>query len=124
MTVDVVWLDALRAACDPVFAAADAGFEWNEHVHFDADRPTLLWEADPARFAARYPDSRIERSYGDQWPPPCIDYWLHVDPVRMTARLSVEGWDLSDTTLDIAGDGSMDGQAVAAAFAAVLRVST
>lgn len=122
MTVDLAWLDAVRTACDPVFAAADAGFEWNEH--FDADRPTLLWEADPTRFAARYSDSRLERSYGDQWPPPCIDYWVYVDPVRMTARLSVEGWNLPDTTLDLTGDGAVDGQLVAAAFAAVLRVST
>src|SRR3712207_8830332 len=45
-------------------------------VAFDAMNPALLWEAEPARFAARYPDIRIEDSYGDQWPDvSCIDYW-------------------------------------------------
>ena len=90
MAVDLTWHDAVRAACEPVFASADVGFVWNLAT-FDDAQPTLLWEADPERFAVRYPDSGIERSYGDQWPPPCIDYWVYVDPETMVARLSVEG---------------------------------
>ena len=90
MAVDLTWHEAVRDACEPVFASVDVGFVWHRAT-FDAPQPTLLWEADPERFAARYPDSGIERSYGDQWPPPCIDHWVYVDPETMVARLSVEG---------------------------------
>src|SRR6476660_9796187 len=94
MAVDLTWRDAVRDACEPVFAWADVGFVWNRAT-FYAVQPTLLWEADPEWFAARYPDSGIERSYGEQWPPPCIDYWVYVDPGTTVARHSVEGWSVS-----------------------------
>ncbi len=121
MAVDLTWRDAVRDACEPVFASADVGFVWNRAT-FDAVQPTLLWEADPERFAARYPDSGIERSYGEQWPPPCIDYWVYVDPETMVARLSVEGWSVSEHIVELSGDGRTDGQLLATAFAAILRV--
>lgn len=121
MTVDLAWHDAVRGACQPVFVSADVGFVWSGG-RFDAVRPTFLWEADPERFAARYPDSGIERRYGDQWPPPCIDYWVHVDPATMVARLSVEGWNVRDQTVNLTGDGPSDGQLLATSFAATLRV--
>jgi hypothetical protein len=121
---NVAWRDADRAACEPVFAAADAEFRWNGSVAFDAEHPALLWEAEPARFAARYPDSRIEESYGDQWPGvPCIDYWIYVDPLTMTARLSVEGWNRTDETVDLTGDGRVDGHRLASEFAHILGVA-
>jgi hypothetical protein len=124
MPVDVAWRDAVRAACESVLASAQVGFQWNDTTHFDGDTPALLWEADPQRFATRYPESGIERSYGDQWPPSCIDYWIYVDPATMTARLSVEGWNLSDTTVHlVGGDGTSDGQLLAATFASILGVS-
>lgn len=122
VTIDLAWCDAVRAACDPVFLAADAGFVWNDLLRFSPGRPTLLWEADPQRFAARYPDSGVAESYGDQWPPPCLDYWVYVEPQEMTARLSTEGWAVPDPTLPLTGDGSRDGAALAARFAAILRV--
>ena len=121
MTVDLAWRDAVRNACEPVFMSADVGFVWNQ-TNFDAERPTLLWEADPERFAARYPHSGIEHAYGDEWPPHCIDYWVYVDPVAMVAQLSVEGWSGRDPTLGLSGDGPSDGQLLAAAFAAILGV--
>jgi hypothetical protein len=121
MTVDLAWRDAVRDACEPVFASADVGFVWNKS-NFVADRPTLLWEADPKRFSARYPDSGIEHSYGDQWPPPCIDYWVYIDPAAMVARLSVEGWNGRDQTVDLSGYGFSDGQLLATSFAAILGV--
>jgi hypothetical protein len=121
MTVDLAWFDAVREVCAPVFASAHVGFVWNTS-NFVADRPTLLWEADPARFSARYPDSGIERSYGDQWPPPCIDYWVYVDPAAMVARLSVEGWTGQDQIVELSGHGPSDGQLLATTFAAILRV--
>lgn len=125
MTVDVAWREAVRATCEPVFAAADVGFKWNGYVAFDAEHPALLWEAEPARFAARYPDSRIEESYGDQWPGvTCVDYWIYVDPVTMTARLSVEGWSGTDETVDLTGDGLVDGRRLASTFARILGVAS
>ncbi len=124
MPVDVAWRDAVRAACEPVFAAADVGFRWNDYVTFDAKHPALLWEAEPALFAARYPDSRIEESYGDEWPGvTCIDYWIYVDPVTMTARLSVEGWRDPDEALDLTGDGAEDGRRLASELAQILGVA-
>jgi hypothetical protein len=51
MTVNVAWRDAVRAACEPVFAAADAESMWNGSVGFDEEHPALLCEAEPARFA-------------------------------------------------------------------------
>ncbi|HSS67835.1 MAG TPA: hypothetical protein VLK34_04745, partial [Nocardioidaceae bacterium] len=122
MAVDLAWRDAVRAACDPVFASADVDFRWNGHSDFGVgSAPTLLWEADPLQFAARYPDGRIEESYGEGWPAPCIDYWVYIDPVSMTARLNVEGWGGPDPVVELTGDGVVDGQLLAAAFAEILR---
>lgn len=124
MTVNVAWRDAVRAACEPVFAAADAEFQWNGWVAFDAEHPALLRDAEPARFAARYPDSRIEDSYGDEWPGvSCIDYWIYVDPLTMTARVSVEGWNRPDETVDLTGDGRVDGRRLVSEFAQILGVA-
>lgn len=120
MTIDLAWRDAVRAACEPVFLAADAEFEWNDDGHFDEESPALLWEAEPQRFAERFPDSGIEESYGDQWPPYCIDYWIYVDPKRMTATLSPEGWNVFEETMSITGDGARDGKTLAAWFSGVL----
>jgi hypothetical protein len=123
MTLNVAWRDAVRAACEPVFAATDAGFKWNSSFAFDAEHPALLWEAEPARFAARYPDSRIEDSYGDQWPGvTCLDYWIYVDPATMTARLSVEGWSATEQAVDLTGDARVDGGRLASEFAHILGV--
>jgi hypothetical protein len=121
MAFDQTWRDDVRAACDPVFEAADAGFEWNTG-HWSEAHPAMLWEADPLRFAERYPDSGIEASYGDQWPAPCIDHWVYVDPSTTSARLSVEGFGVRDITVELTGDGVLDGNALAAAFAAILGV--
>jgi hypothetical protein len=118
----VRWRDAVRAVCDSVFAAAAVGFEWNSGSTWDTDHPALLWEADPLLFAARYPDSGIEDSYGDQWPAPCIDYWVYVDPDSSTAHLAVEGFSEPDRDLALSGDGARDGAMLAEVFASILRL--
>lgn len=82
----------------------------------------MLWEAEPVRFALHYPQSGIEASYGEQWPPPCIDHWIYVDPTQMTARLSVEGWNGPDDVFDLTGDGATDGKTLAARLAQILDV--
>jgi hypothetical protein len=127
MRLDRAWAEAVRRWCDPVFAAADCGFEWNGsgyqrdpdgHVH------SLLWEAGPELFAERYPDSGVIESYGEEnWPPPCIDYWIYVEPTTGTAELSVEGWSDWRDPIPLSGDGDVDGRTLATRFAAILRVS-
>ena len=120
---DLAWRDAVRDACEPVLLAAAAGFEWNESVTFDGGAPALLWEATPTLFAERYPDSEIEESYGDQWPQVgCIDFWIYLDVQAMSAQLSTEGWSGPDPRIAMTGDGPVDGHALAAAFAKILRV--
>jgi hypothetical protein len=122
---DRQWAVDVCAVCDPVFSAADVGFVRQPLPDYVSDvAPALLWEADPLRFAERYPDSGVVRSYGDQWPPPCIDYWVYVDAETGKARLSVEGWSLGQLPMDLTGDGARDGVALAEEFARILRVAT
>ena len=122
VTVDVTWRDAVRLRCEPVFLAADVDFRWNDTVWSAGPQPALLWEADPVRFASRYPESRVQEAYGDQWPPPCIDYWIYVDPAEMTARLSGEGWHGMQDVFDLTGEGAVDGTMLAARLSQILEV--
>ena len=76
---DAAWADEVVRLCDPVFEAADVGFV-RQVMHAGDDRTrvdALLWEAEPQRFAERYPESGIIETYGqEQWPGvPCIDFW-------------------------------------------------
>jgi hypothetical protein len=83
----------------------------------------LLWEAEPHLFAHRYPDSGIIDSYGqDQWPPPCIDYWIYLDPESGEARFSVEGLEPDDVLVHLTGDGLTDGHCLGQVLAQILRV--
>ena len=128
MTFDDAWADAVRRWCDPVFEAADCGFEWNGSAHYKADdgqSTSLLWEAVPQRFAERYPDSGIVEQWGgeEHWPPPCLDYWIYVDPAAGTAELSVEGWDHWPSPMTLSGKGDADGRMLATRFAEILKVS-
>ncbi len=124
--MDRHWAEAVAAACNPIFEAADVGFERQllyadeEHTQVDA----LLWEADPRRFAHRYPDSGIVETYGDQqWPDVrCIDYWVYVDHANGRCRLSVEGWNLPELYLDLHGNGGRDGAHIADTFARILAI--
>lgn len=115
----------MATECDPVFEAADVGFE--RQITYGPTRDTVagvLWEADPAQFAARYPDSGIVESYGpDQWPDvTCIDWWVTVDSTTQRVRISVEGWNLPDLWIDLSGNGTQDGCELADVFARLLDV--
>lgn len=123
VALDQTWADATCAVCDPVFEAAGVGF-LRQIMHDDGGVAVaaLLWEADPLRFAKRYPDSGVIYSYGDQWPPPCIDYWVYLDADAQEARLSVEGWNLREQLLPLTGDGTRDGLVIGAWLAQTLRV--
>jgi hypothetical protein len=126
--LDHDWAVDVVSACDPVFQAADAGFVHqigygDEHQHTVV---SLLWEAEPARFAARYPESGIVESYGeDQWPGVhCIDFWVYLEPEARRCRLSVEGWNLPDLHLELRGVGAVDGVHLADTFARILGVTS
>ena len=121
------WAEEVAQFCDPIFDGADVGFvrqvqyaddEQNEVVY-------LLWEADPQRFAERYPDSGVLEAYGDeyQWRSvSCIDYWVNLDHTNRRCRLSVEGWQLPELWLELRGEGGWDGPAIADTFARILGV--
>jgi hypothetical protein len=83
-----------------VFAAAEVGFvrQIQPGAETSSRVGAILGEADPASFAAKYPDSGIVESYGqDQWAGlGCIDYWLYVDAREGVCRLNVEGWNLPE----------------------------
>jgi len=119
---DDVWIDAVCAACDPVFESSDVGFV----RQFSLSRPdhvsAILWEAEPLRFAAKYPDSRVQEAYGNQWPPHCIDQWLYFEPELAQVRLSLEGWDLPEIHVPVTGHGGGDGVAIAHVLARILAV--
>jgi hypothetical protein len=122
--LDRVWVAEVCGVCDPVFAAADVGFERQVHEEPDRGITALLWEAEPERFAARYPDSGISESYGDQWfQVTCIDFWVYLDGAPGQARTSTEGWSADqDTTLALTGDGFRDGLKIGTVMARILRV--
>lgn len=115
------WVLAVRAICDPVFDSADVNF-LVQVIRQPGGISAILWEAEPERFASRYPDSHVVEAYGSGWPPPCIDFWAYVDTVQRRARLCPEGWGPDDITVDLVGDGVRDGVAIARQFASVLRV--
>ena len=125
LVLDDAWADEVVRSCEPVFRAADVGFV-HQVGYGDDERRTvsaLLWEAEPHRFAERYPDSGIVDSYGDQWPGVhCIDFWVYLEPDVGRARLSAEGWNLPQLHLDIRGIGSVDGADIADTFARILGV--
>ena len=125
---DHQWVEEVSACCDPIFDAAQVGFVRqvqyaDEEGHLVA---ALLWEADPIKFAARYPDSGIVETYGeDEWPGVhCIDYWVHVDHEHRRCRISVEGWNLPDLTIELHGHSNFDGSALADTFARILGVTS
>jgi hypothetical protein len=122
--LDQSWAEAVCLVCDPVFESADVGFI--RQVQRDPSSrlvTALLWEANPRSFAQRYPDSRIVDSYGpDNWPPPCIDYWVYLDEDGHQARLSVEGWSLDDEVIDLSGNGELDGIRIGSSVARILRI--
>ena len=81
----------------------------------------MLWEADPQRFAQRYPDSGIQESYWG-WPQPCIDYWVYVDEPTRLALISTEGWTGGRHEIPLTGRGVEDARRISEVLGAILRV--
>lgn len=53
--LDRRWAEEVAQMCDPIFEAADVGFERQVQYTDDQQKEVvaLLWEADPQRFAER-----------------------------------------------------------------------
>jgi len=117
------WVEALRVECGAVFASADVGFVL-QIMRTSSQVTDLLWEADPTRFARRYPDSGIIETYGiEQWPTvPCIDFWIHLEPDRRRVALAYEGRNLPTLQLDVRGDATWDTPEIADVTARILGV--
>ncbi len=127
---------ALHRWVDPVLA--QAGFSWNDSGEIsesDGRLVAVLYEADPDDFVRRYPQTRLQSRYGDQWPPPCVDLWLKFDWDARRIELDLEGFDvrhdlhgsgiqvLAEGGTQLSGDANEDARAVAAALASVLSVT-
>lgn len=103
------WSLIVSRRLDALFDSTNAGFSRSS-----PQQPTtglvgdMLWEADPIRFAERFPDSGVVESYGDQWPAPCIDYWVYIDVEARMATLSTEGWDFDRQKIALSGSGAQD----------------
>lgn len=121
---DVEWAGKVREQCDPIFDAARVGFQC-QIIGLDESNSVrgLLWEADPALFAARFPDSGIAETYGDDWEnTSCIDYEVTVDESAQQLVLAVEGWNLPEMRLAASGKGQRDGARLADLLARILGV--
>ena len=124
--LDAHWAEDVALLCDPVFEAADVGFS-RQVQHADEQGrvvTALLWEANPTRFAEKYPESGIIESYGaERWSAVgCIDFWVYLDRDKNQCRLSVEGWNLPELILHLSGHSGLDGSGIADVFARILGV--
>lgn len=120
MTLDRAWAEAVASQLEPVFIAAEVGFTRNQ-----VNESAMLWEADPGRFAERYPESEIIETYGEmQWPSVhCIDFWFYLDRGPEDEILvSFEGWDAPYELISVTGDADIDGRVLATRLAKHLRV--
>jgi len=121
MTVDRAWAEGVARRLEPLFMAAGVGFTRNQ-----MNESAMLWEADPGKFAERYPDSGIIETYGEaQWPSVrCIDFWIYLDRGPDDEILvSFEGWDAPYEQVAVTGDADLDGAKLARMLATHLRLS-
>lgn len=84
---------SLRLWVEPV--VTDAGFELSSFVISEDEHMVgVVYEAEPLDFLRRCPQSRLDESYGDQWPAPCIDLWLNFYRDARRIELELEGLDV------------------------------
>lgn len=118
---DPDWSQIVCGRLGTVFESADAGFIRSLPKRSQAGTvDDMLWEADPKRFAERYPDSGIVESYGPQWPPHCIDYWIYVDVESRRATLSTEGMVAEPSEIELSGNGVQDANRLGMALDQIL----
>lgn len=116
------WQLVVCARLDPLFSAADSGFT-RSTAAVAGELTDMLWETDPHSFAARYPDSGIEESYGPGWPPPCIDFWIYVDAAKHLATLSTEGLHARFDEIPLTGRSAVDAQTLSDVVASALDLN-
>lgn len=116
------WSTIVCRRLDALFDSTNAGF-----TRSSPEQPMpgvvddMFWEANPIRFAERYPGSGIVESYGDQWPAPCIDYWIYVDVHAGVATLSTEGWSVDRQEVRLSGIGDEDADRLHQRLARILE---
>lgn len=113
------WQPVVCRHLDALFDDAGAGFSRSSEAK-NGQVEDMLWETDPISFAERYPDSGIEESYGSQWPPHCIDFWIYVDVNRRLARLSTEGLHARFDKIPLTGRSDVDARAIGEVVAPIL----
>ena len=124
---------ALERWVDPVLV--HAGFELSSAVTTaDLKIVGVVYEADPADFARRYPQTGLDEDWGDEVPNTCVDLWVkfHFDTRR--TELQVEGFEvlehlhttgheeLAERVTRMSDDADDDARAIATALALVLDV--
>jgi len=116
------WSAIVCRRLDALFESTNAGFARSSPAHLMTGVvDDMLWEANPIPFAERYPDSGIVESYGDQWPAPCIDYWVYVDVQSRLATLSTEGWSVDNQEIALSGIGAEDADRLHEPLARILQ---
>jgi hypothetical protein len=110
---------------------APYGLEFNSMSQEEDGVTAILFEADPESFVRAYPGLGIEDSYGDHWPPPCLDLWLkfdqHGDPIEIAFEVfDLLAWAASDdpalhTRLNTMDDPADHAAAVGEALGRVLQ---
>lgn len=122
---------ALRLWVDPMLS--EAGFELSSFVITEDEQMIgVVYEADPVDFLRRYPQSGLDKSYGAQWPAPCVDLWLNfyrdarrievdLEGIEVLEQLQASGQDaLAERVTQLSGDLDADVQVIADALARVL----
>lgn len=73
---------------------APYGFEFNSVTEAEDGETAILFETDAESFVRAHPGLGLEESYGEQWPPPCLDLWLKFDALDDPVEISFEVFDL------------------------------
>ncbi|MEA4943958.1 MAG: hypothetical protein VB080_05900 [Propionicimonas sp.] len=82
------YLDALADELAPF------GFDFNTVQDEAEGGRAVLFETDAESFARRYPWTDIDASYGQEWPPPCLDLWIKIDDHGDLTEITFEIYDI------------------------------
>ena len=63
-------------------------------VQENPEETAVLFEAEPQSFVRSFGAVDVEDSYGEQWPPACLELRVQVGPRGDVVEVSFEIWDL------------------------------
>ncbi|MDF8265597.1 hypothetical protein [Luteipulveratus flavus] len=120
---DQAWIRAVKSRCDETLQRADVGFTAQD-IHDEHGAVTaIMWQANPQRYAERYPDSAIVDSYGSQWPEVRdINCTLKLDESPHAVGLAIEGWGLPEVFVRVDQRGDRDGVQIANLLSRIFAV--